>query len=114
MARPAASPRRISRGKIDALDAVDRLVEVAPQGDGPEQGGDTAVGGLVATSIPVAVEAEVVGHEVAVVGFEVVVGPLDDDPPEFAERVVELDLEVVAGRGRGFGGAEVDDQLSDP
>jgi hypothetical protein len=33
---------------------------------------------------------EVVGHLVPVVGFEVVVGPLDDDPPEIAERVVEL------------------------
>jgi hypothetical protein len=56
----------------------------------------------------------VVGHLVAVVGFEVVVGPLDDDPPEIAERVVELSLELVAGRGRELGGAEADDQLSDP
>jgi hypothetical protein len=96
------------------FDAVDRLVEVTPRGDGPEQGSETAVGGLVASSVPVAVEPKVVGHLVAVVGFEVIVGPLDEDPAEIAERVVELGLELVAGRGREFGGAEADDQLSYP
>jgi hypothetical protein len=107
-------PEADLQGEDRPFDAVDRLVEVAPQGDGPESGGDGAVGGLVATPIPVTVEAKVVGHDVAVVRFEVVVGPLDEDAPEFAERVVEFGLELVAGRGRGFGGAEVDDQLSDP
>jgi hypothetical protein len=56
------------------------------------------VGGLVAAPRPVADETKVVGHEAAVVGFEVVVGPLDDDPPQFAERVLELDLNVGFGQ----------------
>jgi hypothetical protein len=102
------------QGEDRSFDAVDRLVEITPQGDGPEQGGDAAVGSLVTTSKPVAVEEEVAGHLVAVVGFEVVVGPLDEDPAEFAERIVELGLEPMAGRGREFGGTEADDHLSDP
>ena len=114
--RGAASgqPQADLQGEDRVLNAVDRLVEVTPQSDGPEQGRDLAVGSLGATAIPVVVEVEVAGHEKGVVGFEMVVGPLEDDPPQFAERVLELDLKVVAGRGRGFGGAEGDDELSDP
>jgi hypothetical protein len=66
-----------------------------------------------AASIPVAVEAEVVGHELTVVGFEVVVGRFVDDPPQFAERGMELGLRVVAGRVRRSDGAEAADQSSD-
>ena len=95
------------------LDAVDVLVEHPPQGDRPEQGGDRAVGGLGAAAIPVAAGLDVAGHVLAVVRLEVVVGPFDDDPPEFAERVLQLGLELVAGRGRGFGPAERDDQATD-
>ena len=54
--------------------------------------------------------AEVVGHEEAVFGLEVVVGPLDDDPPQFAERVLELDLKVVAVRGRVLSSTKGDDE----
>jgi hypothetical protein len=51
----------------------------------------------------------VAGHEAAVVGLDVIVGPLDDDPPEFAERGLKLRLEVVSGLGRRLEGEEVFD-----
>jgi hypothetical protein len=79
-------PEADLQGEDRRLDAVDRPVEVAPEGDGAEQGGDTAAGRLlVAASVPVAVEAEMVGHEARIVGLEVVEGPFDDDPSEFAQ-----------------------------
>ena len=95
------------------LDAVDVLVQRPPEGDRAEEGGYRAIGGLGAATIPGPAGFDLAGQLLAVVRLEVVEGPFDDDPAEFAERLLQAGLEAVAGLGRGVGPAEVDDEATE-
>ena len=89
---------------------MDVLVEHPPQGDRAEECGHRAIGGLGAAAIPGAARLDLAGQVLAVVGLEVIEGPFDDDPTEFAERLLQAGLEAMAGPGRGIGPAERDDE----
>ena len=58
-------------------------------------------------------ELDLAGQVLAVVRLEVVEGPFDDDPAEFAEQILQAGLEAVAGLGRGVGPAERDDEATE-
>src|SRR4051794_6699945 len=92
---------------------MDVLVEHPPQGDRAEGGGHRAIGGLRAAAIPGPARLDLAGQVLAVVRLEVIEGPFDDDPTEFAERLLQAGLEAMAGLGRRIGPAERDDEAND-
>ena len=113
MARPDSNPKADLQREDRRLDAVDVLVEHPPQGDRAEEGGHRAIGGLGAAAIPGPARLDLAGQVLAVVRLEVVEGPFDDDPTEFAEQLLQAGLEAMAGLGRGIGPAERDDEATE-
>ena len=80
---------------------MDVLVQHPPQGDRAEEGGHRAIGGLTAAAIADPTGLDLAGHLPPIVRLEVVEGPFDDDPAEFAEQFLAAGLEAVAVQGRG-------------
>ena len=111
VARPDSSPRRISSGKIDSstpwtswYKVRQRVIvpKISTNDWGSWSGGDTRSRRL-----------DLTGQVAAVVRFQVVKGPFDDDPTEFAKQFLQAGLEAMAGLGREGGPAEGDDEATD-
>ncbi len=81
------------------------FVEVAAQGETAEQGGD-GVGGAVAATVALAGVVQARGELLAVVGFEVVEGPLAQVQSKGAEQLLELAFKGVRGGGSNGVGTE--------
>ena len=92
---------------------MERLIEIAPEGDGAKESSHLAVGGLGTAAIPDSLETHLVGHVPTVARLDVVERPSDDEPPQFSKLGVQLSLELVAGLGSQLGPAEADDQAAD-
>src|SRR3974390_3343254 len=75
------------------FDAVERLIEIAPEGDSAKEGGHLAVWGLGTAAIPDSLETHLVGHVPTVARLDVVERPCDDDPPQFSKLGGQLSFE---------------------
>src|SRR5450759_3797274 len=80
-------PQAELQGKERRLDAVERLIETAPEGNGSKEGGNRMVGGFGTAAIPDSLEAHLVGHVPTVVWLDVIERPFDDDPPQFSKLI---------------------------
>src|SRR5208283_5673232 len=101
------------QGKDRRFDAVERLIEIAPEGDSAKEGGNCAPGGFGTAAVPDSLEIHLIGHVPTVARLDVVERPCDDDPPQFSKLGVQLSLELVADLGSQLGPAEADDQAAD-
>src|SRR5208337_496602 len=101
-------PQADLQGKDRRFDAVERLIEIAPEGDSAKEGGNCALGGFGTAAVPDSLEIHLIGHVPTVARLDVVERPCDDDPPQFSKLGVQLSLELVADLGSQLGPAEAD------
>jgi hypothetical protein len=86
------------------------FVEVTAQGAGAKQGGN-GVGRTVAATVALAGVVGTLGELLAVVGFEVVEGPLTEIESEVAEQLLELAFKGVRGGGGNGVGTKGGEQV---
>ncbi len=86
------------------------FVEVPAELHGAEQGGDV-IGGTVPAAVAFAVRVEACRELLAVVGFEVVKGPVAQVESELAELLQELGFKGVCGGGGDGPGTEGTEQV---
>src|SRR5208283_296231 len=93
-------PQADLQGKDRRFDAVERLIEIAPEGDSAKEGSNCALGGFGTAAIPDSLETHLIGHVSTVARLDVIERPFDDDPAQFSKLIVQLGLELMAGLGR--------------
>src|SRR6185437_10174230 len=98
------------QGKQTGVAGFEIFVEVAAQGAGAEQGSD-GVGRTVAATVALAGVVQTLGKLLALVGFEVVEGPLTEVESEVAEQLLELAFKGVCGGGGNGVGTEGGEQV---
>ena len=113
MARPDSSPKRISSGKIDGSTPWTSWYNIRQRVIVPKRVATERLGVLERRRYQVPPDSIWPGRSVAVVRLEVIEGPFDDDPTEFAKQLLQAGLEAMAGLGREVGPAEADDEATD-